>query len=44
MLPPRSRVQVEFACSAPRLLNAHSPLLEKAKDGVAGKTGTVIRQ
>ena len=40
---PKVQAAVEFARSAPGR-SALITLLEKAKDGVAGKTGTVIRQ
>ena len=40
---PKVQAAVEFARSAPGR-SALMTLLEKAKDGVAGKTGTVIRQ
>ena len=40
---PKVQAAVEFARSAPGR-SALITLLEKARDGVAGKTGTVIRQ
>ncbi len=38
---PKVQAAVEFAKSAPRR-SALITLLEKARDGVAGRTGTVI--
>ena len=40
---PKVQAAVQFARSAPGR-SALITLLEKAKDGVSGKTGTVIRQ
>ena len=40
---PKVQAAVQFARSAPGR-SALITLLEKAKDGISGKTGTVIRQ